>query len=263
MLDEAGVVDAGGAGFLLLLDALLHVVDGRPVPEPELVDAPRRWSRASTLGRGPTTTTTSSRPALRGHVLPRGARRGRSRPSRTCGPASATRSSSSAATASGTATSTPTTSAPPSRPAIEVGRPRKIRVTDLLEEVEEERWVREARDRRRRAAASDPVADGVVAVAPATASAASSTRSACRASCRRSVDEPVDRRSCSRRSSRCPADEVVILPNNKNIIPVAEQVDGQPSQDRARRAHRGRRRGVRRPAGLRPRGRAPTTTPPP
>ncbi len=35
VLKDAGVVDAGGAGFLLLLDALLHVVDGVPVPEPE------------------------------------------------------------------------------------------------------------------------------------------------------------------------------------------------------------------------------------
>ena len=35
VLKEAGVVDAGGAGFLLLLDALLHVVDGRPLPEPD------------------------------------------------------------------------------------------------------------------------------------------------------------------------------------------------------------------------------------
>ncbi|HVF14411.1 MAG TPA: DAK2 domain-containing protein, partial [Acidimicrobiales bacterium] len=33
VLKEAGVVDAGGAGFVLFLDALLHVVDGRPVPE--------------------------------------------------------------------------------------------------------------------------------------------------------------------------------------------------------------------------------------
>src|SRR5205085_4062860 len=32
VLKEAGVVDAGGAGFVLFLDALLHVVDGRPVP---------------------------------------------------------------------------------------------------------------------------------------------------------------------------------------------------------------------------------------
>jgi len=35
VLKSAGVVDAGGAGFLLLLDAALHVVDGRPVPEPD------------------------------------------------------------------------------------------------------------------------------------------------------------------------------------------------------------------------------------
>src|SRR4029450_13536011 len=27
--------DAGGRGFTLLLDAFLHVVDGRPLPEPE------------------------------------------------------------------------------------------------------------------------------------------------------------------------------------------------------------------------------------
>ena len=32
VLAEAGVVDAGGAGFVLLVDALLHVADGRPLP---------------------------------------------------------------------------------------------------------------------------------------------------------------------------------------------------------------------------------------
>jgi DAK2 domain fusion protein YloV len=34
VLAEAGVVDAGGAGFVLLLEVLLNVVDGRAVPEP-------------------------------------------------------------------------------------------------------------------------------------------------------------------------------------------------------------------------------------
>src|SRR3954453_15785824 len=33
VLKQAGVVDAGGAGFLLLLDSFLNVVDGRPIPE--------------------------------------------------------------------------------------------------------------------------------------------------------------------------------------------------------------------------------------
>jgi DAK2 domain fusion protein YloV len=35
VLKDAGVVDAGGAGFLLFLDAALHVVDGQPIPEPD------------------------------------------------------------------------------------------------------------------------------------------------------------------------------------------------------------------------------------
>jgi DAK2 domain fusion protein YloV len=40
VLAQAGVVDAGGAGFLLLLDAFLLVLDGRPLPEPSEVGAP-------------------------------------------------------------------------------------------------------------------------------------------------------------------------------------------------------------------------------
>ena len=105
-----------------------------------------------------------------------------SRRSRTSGPASATRSSSSAATASGTATSTPTTSAPPIEAALDCGRPRNIRVTDLLEQVAggevgaggggECRG--RAGERARRRPRSSPSA-------PATASAASSARSACSA----------------------------------------------------------------------------------
>ena len=37
VLARAGVVDAGGSGFLLLMDSLLHVIDDRPMPEPEVV----------------------------------------------------------------------------------------------------------------------------------------------------------------------------------------------------------------------------------
>jgi DAK2 domain fusion protein YloV len=40
VLKEAGVVDAGGAGFLLLLDSALNVVDGVPMPEPDEGDGP-------------------------------------------------------------------------------------------------------------------------------------------------------------------------------------------------------------------------------
>lgn len=40
VLKDAGVVDAGGAGFLLLLDAALFVVDGEPLPEPDEGEGP-------------------------------------------------------------------------------------------------------------------------------------------------------------------------------------------------------------------------------
>ena len=52
--------------------------------------------------------------------------------------------------------------------AIEIGRPREIRVTDLAEQVEEERWVREAAAAATsRGATSEPVTSAVVAVARA------------------------------------------------------------------------------------------------
>ena len=38
VLKHAGVVDAGGAGYLLFLDAALYVVDGDPLPEPDSAD---------------------------------------------------------------------------------------------------------------------------------------------------------------------------------------------------------------------------------
>ena len=50
VLKDAGVVDAGGAGFLLLLDAALYVVDGEPLPQPSDSD---RSSDGPAWGRGP------------------------------------------------------------------------------------------------------------------------------------------------------------------------------------------------------------------
>jgi uncharacterized protein len=39
VLKRAGVVDAGGSGYLLLVDALLSTVDGRPLPDPPAAPA--------------------------------------------------------------------------------------------------------------------------------------------------------------------------------------------------------------------------------
>jgi len=40
VLKEAGVVDAGGAGFLLFYDSALHVLEGEPLPEPTVASGP-------------------------------------------------------------------------------------------------------------------------------------------------------------------------------------------------------------------------------
>ena len=54
VLKEAGVVDAGGAGFLLLLDSALHVVDGEPLPEPENLTGPNTEQLIAVMKRGET-----------------------------------------------------------------------------------------------------------------------------------------------------------------------------------------------------------------
>ena len=191
VLREAGVVDAGGKGFTLLLDALLEVVDGTADPR-------ARDRRDAGRGRrAPRGRRRRVGPALRGHVPARRARRRRCRRSATRGPRSATRSWWSAATASGTATCTPTTSAPRSRPASTPAGRATIRVTDLFEQVEEERWVREAEvvaDLDGRRATRAAVTTAVVAVGVGDGMRRLLTSLGVQQRGRgRSVDEPVDR----------------------------------------------------------------------
>ena len=56
VLADAGVVDAGGAGLVLLYDALLHVADERPMPEslelPDEVASARRCRRTASRDAG-------------------------------------------------------------------------------------------------------------------------------------------------------------------------------------------------------------------
>jgi dihydroxyacetone kinase-like predicted kinase len=110
--------------------------------------------------------------------------------------------------------------------AIECGRPRNIRVTDLMEQVEEERWVRDAASLPpEEVAAREPVPTAVVAVA---------TGEGVRRIFRSLGVQQIVAGGQSMNPSTAqileaveaaPATEVVVLPNNKNIIPVAEQVD--------------------------------------
>ncbi|HWJ97540.1 MAG TPA: DAK2 domain-containing protein [Acidimicrobiales bacterium] len=108
--------------------------------------------------------------------------------------------------------------------AIEIGKPSKIRVTDLLEEVEEERWVREAEEHPEPEPDAAPVATAVVAIATGdgvkrifhSLGARVLTGGQSMNPSTAQILEAVE---------AAPSDCVVILPNNKNIIAVAEQVD--------------------------------------
>jgi DAK2 domain fusion protein YloV len=219
-LAEHGVVDAGAAGFNLLLDALLKVTAGRPVPEPEPVRGPARppADALATVGQG------SGTDELRYEVM--------------------------------YLLEAPDEAIPAFKEvwagigdsivvvggdgiwnchihtddigaaieaALDCGRPRDIRVTDLREQVEEERWVREAPPEE--PADTTPVPCAVVAVA---------TGDGVRRIFRSLGVHHIVAGGQSMNPSTAqlleaveavPADEVVILPNNKNIVPVAEQVD--------------------------------------
>ena len=186
VLAEAGVVDAGGAGLVLLLDVVLHVVDGRPVPEPTVGEGVIR-ADAHLVQRGPTSTTpTTACPTCATRSCTSSRRPTRPSPaSRTCGPASATRSWSWVATASGTATSTPTTSAPPSRPRSTPAAPaRSGSPTSWSRSRRSAGCARRAASPWSRSPRTSPSRSPPrwLPWPPATASSASSTAWACRAS---------------------------------------------------------------------------------
>ncbi len=227
VLKEAGVVDAGGAGFLLLLDAMLHVVDGREVPSPP--DAPSGAADRVRTGGDITPETGKHVSELRYEVMYLLEAPDEAMP--------AFRE-----VWAGIGDSIVVVGGdgifnchihtddigPAIEAAIEIGRPRQIRVTDLLDElhaVEEERWVREASSDATPGPEPDPVPCGIVAVA---------TGEGIRRIFGNLRVQQVVAGGQSMNPSTAqlleaveavPAPEVVILPNNKNIIAVAEQVD--------------------------------------
>ena len=227
VLKEAGVVDAGGTGYLLLLDALLHVVDGREIPAPSVGEGTIR-SDADLLH--PTTDDHAHDDVsdLRYEVM--------------------------------YFLEAPDALIPAFKDvwagigdsivvvggdgiwnchihtddigaaveaALDAGRPRKIRVTDLMEQVEEARWVRDATGEAadEPEPIRDPVTTAVVAVAAGQGvkrifhSLGAQGIVAGGQSMNPSTADLLEM------VEGVNAEQVVILPNNKNIIPVAEQVD--------------------------------------
>jgi dihydroxyacetone kinase-like predicted kinase len=108
--------------------------------------------------------------------------------------------------------------------AIEIGQPRQIRVSDLYDQVEEERWVREAAAAGgQQETAPEPVTCAVVAVAAGDGvkrifrSLGARQIVAGGQSANPSTAEILDAIAAA------PAEEVIVLPNNPNVIAVAEQ----------------------------------------
>jgi uncharacterized protein len=108
--------------------------------------------------------------------------------------------------------------------AIEIGRPRQIRVTDLFDQVEEERWVREAAESGdQHEPPPEPVTCAVVAVC-----AGDGVKRIFRSLGARQIVAGGQSANPSTADildaiAGAPADEVVVLPNNPNVIAVAEQ----------------------------------------
>ncbi|MFP5255004.1 MAG: DAK2 domain-containing protein [Acidimicrobiia bacterium] len=225
VLKEAGVVDAGGTGLLLLLDAFLHQVDGRPMPEPVEAEGavlpearrahPHEPGDVSDLryevmyfleapdeaipafkdvwaGIGDSIVVVGGEGIWNCHIH--------------------TDDIGAAIEA-----------------AIEIGRPTKIRVTDLMEEVEEERWVRDAAQQgaldETPAHLLTPVTCAVVAVATGDGIRRIFHSLGVQGIVTGGQSMNPSTAELIAAVEKVPADHVVILPNNKNIIPVAEQVD--------------------------------------
>ena len=233
VLAQAGVVDAGGSGYLLLFDAFLLVLDGRPLPEPSGVDCPGPQRPERVVGGEPRrrAAARSTRVGdLRYEVMyflhaPDDSIEAFKEVWAGIGDSIVVvggdglwnchihTNDIGAAIEAG----------------VDTGRPHRIRVTDLDEQVEEERWVRESVGAPGAGPSTEdtgpPPTTSVVAVVsgdgigrifrslgvhhlvvggqtmnPATADLVKAVESV-------------------------GSDQVVILPNNKNIRPVADQVD--------------------------------------
>jgi fatty acid kinase len=222
VLREAGVVDAGGRGLELLFSACLNVVDERPVPLPEAVH--------SAIAVGQHVDEGTSVSDLRYEVM-YFLHAGDDRIDGFKAAWGALGDSIVVVGGDGVWDCHVHTDdiGAAIEAGIEAGRPRDIRVTDLVEQVEgreEAEWVREQAIAGRAGPTLERVTTGVVAVA-----VGDGLRTLLRGL---GVQQVVAGGQSMNPSTAqildavdaCVADGVIVLPNNKNIVPVAEQVPG-------------------------------------
>jgi DAK2 domain fusion protein YloV len=218
VLRDAGVVDAGGSGFVLLCDALLHVIDGRPIPEPA---TPAEGELMPSIG--------GARPSvadLRYEVM-----FFLHAPDDHVATFKDTwlAVGDSIVVVGGNGIYNCHIHTNDIGAAIEAGvvagRPTKIRVTDLLEEVEEQQWVREAGVPPSAVAEHVTTAVVTVGVGDAVVQMLRSLGAHEVVSGGQSMNPSTADLVAA--IARVHAEGVVILPNNKNIVPVALQAATQ------------------------------------
>jgi len=232
-LARAGVVDAGGSGYLLLLDALWSVVDGRAVPDPPAIETIRRGVPASSGDGcagvhepGAAGGTGTSVDQLRYEVMYL-----LDAPDDTIADFKEVWAGigDSIVVVGGDGLwnchiHTDDIGAAVEA-ALDAGRPRDIRVTDLLELVEEERWVREGAGISVDEPAGPPPTTGVVAVVTGEGIGRIFRSLGVHHQVRGGQSMNPSTAQILEAVEAVHSDQVIILPNNKNIRLVAEQVD--------------------------------------
>jgi len=230
-LARANVVDAGGAGFLLLLDALATALDGRPLPDPPPVD-PAAGVGATAAGaddaHGAAGDAGSTRYEVMFFLEADDDRIGEFRSAWGA-------LGDSIVVVGGDGLWNCHIHSNDIGASIEagigVGRPFDIRVTDLFEQVEHVESLAESTAAAEiggtvTTMAGEPVRTAVVAV-----SAGAGVRRIFESLGVRAVITGGQTMNPSTEHfvqavEQLDADEIVLLPNNKNIVAVAEQVDG-------------------------------------
>ena len=219
VLKQAGVVDSGGTGLLLFFDALCHVVSNDALPVPPSVDSLDVHDVAVTNS----TSIANGSPRYEVMYL-LAAEDDRMRAFRDVW--------------SGLGDSIVIVGGdglfnchihtdeigPAIEAALDAGRPREIRVTDLAEQVLEERWVRDAATAVIEADGPPPVTAVVAVVAgEGVGRIFRSLGVRVLVSGGQSMNpSTADLVEAVRATG---SDQVVVLPNNSNIVPVANQVD--------------------------------------
>lgn len=237
VLKDAGVVDAGGAGFLLLLDAFNHVVTGEEMPEPDesAGPSPEQLDAVAKRHHEDGTVDVSE---LRYEVM----FLLNLDDSRASDFKSAWGSLGDSIVVVGgdglynCHIHTNDIGASIEAPLLLGGTPKNIRVTDLFEEVAEEHAAREAElgapvQSRTQTSSLPPVTCAVVAVASGDGIAELFGQLGVHGVISGGQTLNPSTAELLAAVEKMNARQVIILPNNKNIIPVAQQLDALTTKD--------------------------------